>query len=196
MFTIDLLLGAAKPPRSHPLRITGVALAFALVAIAFVLDDVYYYGINRQLTAEHQSLRRYEREIAGLADVAKILQAADKRRSEVNASLAEVKTALTAHTKWSDLLVTLSQSVPESLAIGDLMARREEVKGGYEYSLMIGVVSPTGPATAEQFVRTLRQALPLVGGPDGVRIVSQRQQQVGGRDLQYYVIECRLKPQT
>jgi Flp pilus assembly protein TadB len=102
MFTIDLLLGTAKPPRSHPLRIAGVALAFALVALALVLDDVYYSSLNRQLAAEHRAL--------------------------------------------------------------------------------------------QQFVRALRQALPLVSGPDGVRIISQRQQQMEGRDFEYYVVECRLKP--
>jgi len=194
MFTIDLLLGTAKPPRSHPLRIAGIALAFALVVIGMVLDDVYYYGINRQLGAEYRSLRHYEREIAGLADMAKMLQAADKRRSEVNASLAEVTTALTVHTQWSQVLVTLSKSVPESVTMADLMARREELGGKYAYVLVLGMVSPTGPAAVEQFVRTLRQALPLIGGPDAVRIISQRQQQMEGRDFQYYVVECRLKP--
>jgi Tfp pilus assembly protein PilN len=194
MFTIDLLLGTAKPPRSHPLRIAGVALAFALVALALVLDDVYYSSLNRQLAAEHRALQHYEREIAGLADVAKMLQAADKRRSEVNANLAEVTTALTTHTKWSDILVTLSQNIPESVTIADLIAKREEIKSKYEYSLVLGVVAPAGPTAVEQFVRALRQALPLVSGPDGVRIISQRQQQMEGRDFEYYVVECRLKP--
>lgn len=193
MFTIDLLLGRAKPPRSHPLRMAGVALAFALVATGAVLDGVYYFGLGRQLAAEQVSVRHYDREIAGLADVAKMLEKADQRRNEVNTSLAEVGTVLATHAKWSDVLVSLSQSAPESITIADLMARRDEVKGKYEYSLTMGVVSPTGPVAVEQFVRTLRQTLPLGSGPDSVRIISQRQQQMEGRDFQYYVIECRLK---
>ncbi len=193
MFTIDLLLGKAKPPRSHPLRMAGVAVAFALVATGALLDGVYYFGLGRELAAEEISMRRYDREIAGLADVAKMLEKADQRRNDVNTSLAEVGTVLTTHTQWSDVLVTLSQNTPETVTIADLMAKRDEVRGKYEYTLTMGVVPLTGPVAVEQFVRTLRQALPLVSGPDSVRIISQRQQQLEGRDFQYYVIECRLK---
>ena len=58
---------------------------------------------------------------------------------------------------------------------------------------MVGVMSPSGGAAVEQFVRTLRLALPLQPGPDSIRIISQRQEMVAGQPVQYYVVECRLK---
>ena len=59
---------------------------------------------------------------------------------------------------------------------------------------MMGVVSPSGSAAVEQFIRDLRQQMPLAPGPDSLRIVSQQQQPIEGRNFQYYVIECRLEP--
>jgi len=193
MFTIDLLKGTGKPPLSHPVRMAGVTVAFALVAIAAVLDVARYSRDNIDLGLQARSLRYYTEEVAKLSDVAKTLDAAEKRKSHINSALAEVNKALGLHTQWSPLLVALAAGVPDSIAIADLMAKREEAKGKYEYSLIMGVVSPTGPAAVEQTVRALRQALPLVSGPDSVRIISQRQQQMEGRDFQYYVIECQLK---
>jgi hypothetical protein len=194
MFTIDLLLGKAKPPRSHPLLAAGATVAFAIVIVALAFDGVYYYSCSRQLAAERQAMARLENKIIGLADVARTLVAADKRRAEVDASLEEVRTALDIHRQWSDILVALTRTAPETITIGDIMTKRDEVKGKYEYSMMMGVISPTGPVAVEQFVRDLRAALPLASGPDNIRIISQRQQQVEGRDFQYYVVQCRLKP--
>lgn len=194
MFTIDLLLGKAKPPRSHPLLAAGATAAFAVVIVALAFDGVYYYSCGRQLAAEEQAMARLQDKIVGLADVAKTLVAADKRRVEVDASLEEVRTALDVHRQWSDILVALTRTAPEAITIGDIMTKRQEAKGKYEYSMMMGLISPTGPVAVEQFVRDLRTALPLASGPDNIRIISQRQQQVEGREFQYYVIECRLKP--
>ncbi len=194
MFTIDLLLGKAKPPRSHPLLAAGATTAFAVLIVALAFDGVYYYSCGRQLTAEQQATARLQDKIAGLADVAKALAAADKRRADVDASLEEVRTALDVHGQWSDILVALTRTAPETITIGDLMTKRQEARGKYEYSMMMGVISPTGPVAVEQFVRDLRAALPLAPGPDNIRIISQRQQQIAGREFQYYVIECRLKP--
>jgi len=194
MFTIDLLLGKAKPPRSHPLRAAGATAAFGVLVVAAAFDGVSYFSSGRQAAAQQQVAARLDGKIAGLADVSKVLATAERRRADVNASLAEVSQALAIHTKWSDVLVILTRTAPETITIGDLMTKREEVKGQYEYSMMMGVVSPAGPAAVEQFVRDLRAALPLASGPDNIRIISQRQQQVEGRDLQYYVIQCRLKP--
>ena len=194
MFTIDLLKGTEKPPGSHPLLVAGVVLAFALVAVGATLDGVHYFGAGRQFAAEEQSAAHFTREIAKLVDVTKMLQAAEKRRGEVNASLKEVGTALTTHTKWSPLVAAVAQSASNAITISDMAAKREEIKSKYEYSFTLGVVAPSGPSAVEEFVRTLRQALPLRPGPDSVRIISQRQQQWEGRDFQYYVIECRLKP--
>jgi hypothetical protein len=194
MFTIDLLKGTEKPPGSHPLFVAGVALAFALVATGAVFDGVHYFGAGRQLAAEQQAAQHSLREIAKLVDVTKMLQAAEKRRKEVNASLAEVNTVLTTHAKWSPLVAAAAQSASNAITISDLAAKREEIRGKYEYSFTLGVVASSGPVAVEEFVRTLRQTLPLRPGPDSVRIISQRQQQWEGRDFQYYVIECQLRP--
>jgi Tfp pilus assembly protein PilN len=193
MFTIDLLKGTQLPPRSHPLRIVLMTAAFAVLGVATVFDAVQYYAYSRQIAVEQEAQTHYTRQIAGLADVAQMIEDADKRRTEIDAGLAEVAKALGTYTKWSDLMVLLAANTPPEVIIGDLMTRRAEGKDKYQYSLVMGVLSPSGPAAVEQFVRTLRQTLPLQEGPDSARIVSQRQQQLEGRDLLYYVIECRLK---
>ncbi len=198
MFTIDLLKGMGKPPLSHPLRMAGVTVAFMLVAIAAALDVVRYTRDNGELTLQAQALRRYTEEVAKLNDVAKTLDAAEKRKAQVNAGLTEVNTALAVHAKWSPILVALTKSAAKEITIVDLMAKREEAGSGdkmtYAYSLVLGAVSPSGAGAVEQFVRNMRENLPLAPGPDSVRIISQREQVIAERNLQYYVIECRLKP--
>lgn len=198
MFTIDLLKGMGKPPLSHPLRMAGVTVAFALVAIAAALDGVRYVRDNGELALQARALRRYTEEVTKLSGVAKALDAAEKRKTQINAGLAEVSKALTIHAKWSPILVALTDSATKEIAISDLMAKREEQGSGdqmkYGYSLMMGVVSTSGPGAVEQFVRNIRLNLPLSPGPDSVRIIAQRQEMITGRSFQYYVIECRLKP--
>jgi len=198
MFTIDLLKGMGKPPLSHPVRMAGVTVAFALVAIAAALDVVRYSRDNIDLGLQARSLRRYTEEVAKLNDVAKALDATEKRKAQINASLAEVSKALTIHAKWSPIVVALSDSATKEIAITELMGKREEQGGGqqtkYVYSLVLGVASTAGQGAIEQFVRDVRQNLPLMPGPDNVRILSQKEEMIAGRNLQYYVIECRLKP--
>jgi hypothetical protein len=197
MFTIDLLKGAGKPPRSHPLRVAGLASAFMLLAVGAVLDGLQYYRDHSVLALQKRTLAYYEGEVEKLRDVAQTLGEVHTRQEQVSAVLAEVNKVLATHTTWSGVLLTLSQSASNDIVIPDIAAKREE-KGAadqirYAYTLMVGVMSPSGPAAVEQFVRTLRLGLPLQSGPDSIRIISQRQETVAGRPLQYYVIECRLK---
>lgn len=105
---------------------------------------------------------------------------------------------LATHRSWSPLLTTLMNSAPPGLTISEIVAKREEKKnvpqkGVYDYSLVIGVISPAGAAPVESLIHTLRLALPLQSGPESIRPISQKPLQVDGRDVQYYIIECRLK---
>ena len=197
MFTIDLLKGAGKPPESRPLWAAGATLAFMALAIAAAFDGLQYFRNGGLLDAQKRNLAYYSGEIHKLRSVAESLDAAEKRRGEIDAAIAEVNKALTHHAAWSPILAALAQNTPPELVIPDIMAKREEQGAGdkvrYAYTLMVGVVSPSGGAVVEQFVRTLRLALPLVPGPDSIRIISQRQEMVAGQSFQYYVVECRLK---
>jgi hypothetical protein len=198
MFKIDLLNGSERPPLSHPLRIAGITLAFMALAVGAVFDSTRLFSYYETTATEQRSLAYYEREIAQLADVAKSLDVAEKRRIQSNAGLAEVDKVLPIHAKWSDILVGLAEATPETVTIADLMAKREEQKVGqgvkYLYSLVMGVMSPSGSAPVEEFVRLLRLRMPLQPGPDSIRIISQRQEQIQERSVPYYIIECRLKP--
>jgi len=197
MFTIDLLKGTGKPPESRPLWAAGSALAFMVLAVAAMLEGVQYYRDGQLLATQKRNLDYYTGEIHELRDVAESLDVTDKRRIEINATIAEVKKALSYHATWSPIIAALAQNTPPDLVIPDIMAKREEQGLGdkvrFIYTLMVGVVSPSGGAAVEQFVRTLRVALSLQPGPDSIRIISQRQEMVAGQPVQYYVVECRLK---
>jgi Tfp pilus assembly protein PilN len=198
MFRIDLLKGSENPPRSHPLRIAGITLAFVALIAGAAWDGARFYDCHQAAATERQSAAYYDREIAQLADVAAMLDTAQKQRDRIRASLAEVDKVLPIHAKWSDVLVGLAEATPETVTIADLMAKREEQKVGqqvkYAYSLIMGVMSPSGSGPVEEFVRSLRLRMPLQPGPDSIRIISQRQEQIRGRGVPYYIIECRLKP--
>jgi hypothetical protein len=198
MFKIDLLNGAGLPPRSHPLLIAAGTLAFVVLAILAAFDGVHAYDVNRQIAGQQQSLLMYDRQIAGLADVAQMLAAAEKDAKDANDALKEKDLMLGTHRTWSPLLEALVKSAPQGLTISEIIAKREErknvpQKGTYDYSVVLGVISPAGAAPVELLIQTLRPALPLQVGPDSIHIISQRYLQVADRDVQYYLIECRLK---
>jgi hypothetical protein len=197
MFTIDLLKGAGKPPQSRPLSAAGATLAFMVLVVATTFDGLRYYRDGSILAAQKHTLSYYQGEIFKLQDVAKTLDQVEKRRTEINAALAEVDKALGNHATWSPIIAALAQSASTDLVVTDMMAKREEQgvgdKARFVYTLMLGVMSPSGAVVVEQFVRTLRLALPLQPGPDSIRIISQRQEMAAGKTIQYYVIECRLK---
>ncbi len=199
MFTIDLLKGTELPPGPRPVQIAAITGAFCVLAVAVALDAVHYIDASNTLAAQERSLKGYTEDLAQLADVARMLEANEKRRKEINADLAEVAGVLACHATWSPVLVALSGSASEAITVNDVLAKREEQKGkdrevSYQYSIMMGVISPSGSAAVEQFIRDLRQRMPLAPGPDSIRIISQQQQPVEGRTFQYYVIECRLEP--
>jgi len=197
MFTIDLLKGAGKPPESRPLWAAGAALAFMALAVAGALEGIRYSRDGSLLAAQRPTLSYYSGEIHKLRDVAEEIDEVEKRRIEVNAAMAEVNKALSYHGVWSPIIAALAQNASPDLIVTDIMAKREEQGAGdkvrFGYSLMLGVMSPSGAAVVEQYVRTLRLALPLQPGPDGIRIISQRQDMIAGQAVQYYVVECRLK---
>jgi hypothetical protein len=197
MFTIDLLKGTGKPPQSHPLWVAGATLAFMALLIVTALDGVRYYRDEGVLATDKRALTHYEGQIREMRDVAEQLSAAAKRRVAVNAFLEEVNKALANHTTWSPTIEVAARNTPPDLLITDIMAKREEQGVGdnvkFGYTLILSVVSPSSASVIEQYVRTLRQVLPLQPGPDSIRIGSQRQQTVDGRTLQSYTLECRLK---
>ena len=197
MFTIDLLNGRGRPPRGHPLQVAAVTLAFVALTTLAVLDAICFFGYHGDSASEQRSLAYYNREIARMADIARTIETAEKDRNQMNAGLAEVSKLLSIHTQWSGILVGLTETVPETVKIVDLLVKREEVKVGqkieYTYSLTMGVMSPSGSTEVETFVRALQQRMPLHSSPDSIRIISQRQENVRGRNYPYYVIECRLK---
>jgi hypothetical protein len=199
MFKIDLLKGTEIPPAPRPMPIAAVTVAFCLLVVAAALDVVGYIDDSYALAAQEQSLNAYTQDLAQLAGVGRMLETNEKRRKEIDADLAEVSQALLCHTTWSPVLVALSGSASEAITVNDVLAKREEQKGKdrkvtYAYSIMMGVISPSGAAAVEQFLRDLREQMPLAPGPDSIRIVSQQQQAIEGRAFQYYVIECRLEP--
>jgi hypothetical protein len=197
MFTIDLLKGTGKPPRSHPLWAAGTTFAFIALVVVAALDGVRYYRDGALLATQKRSLSYYSGEIRKLRDVAEALDATEKRRAEIDAALAEVNKAMSCHATWSPIIATLAQNTSPDVVLSDIMAKREERGVGdkvrYGYTMILGVVSPSGGGAVEQYVRTLRLVLPLLPGPDSIRVISQRQQAVGGQAVQYYVVECQLK---
>lgn len=81
MFKIDLLNGVGLPPRSHPLTIAAGTVAFVIIAVVAAFDAVHAYGLTRQIAGQQRAIATYDRQIAELGDVAKTLEAADKRTS-------------------------------------------------------------------------------------------------------------------
>ncbi len=199
MFTIDLLKGAGRPPRSRPSVVAGAALAFAAIGVGAILIGVQYVTLQWEAAVQGKTLACYDRQMSRLADIENMLEKNQQQRKELQPSLREVSQVLSTYSQWSPVLTSLSSSVPDDMIVTELKTKRQSTHIGreqidYKYSLMIGFVTRSEPVAVERFMQSLRTYLQTRLKVNNIRIISQKRQEIRNRTFQYYVVECSLIP--
>jgi hypothetical protein len=214
MYTIDLLKGQGLPLKSRPRRtaLATLILVTPLLAGGFLFT---HYLQNRVLLASRQhDLRETESRLASLSNTLKTQKALVDQISRLDAYLTEVAGALPRHTQWSGLLRTVVESMPADVILCRLEARpatvnREKPLPGDAKKTMtvacptrtlrICVNGPPQTATDEavlEFINRLRASPLFVAKTEVIQIVAHQLEEVGGRKLVRYDIDCVFKPQT
>jgi Tfp pilus assembly protein PilN len=212
MYAIDLLGGEGVPIRSRP---GGIAFACLLIVVPLIIGIVIIgIYLDRQVTVsiQTQQLARLESVLGTLSSALEKKRCLETERATAVDFLADIKTAVSRHTQWSSALTTVIESLPETLVLTKLEARRELVrqkraakddpKKTVEVSvpvssLGIGVCGYDGTMSYRS-VRDLQDRLrssPVLGPRLDAVTVSQESGTLDGEDVVHYELNCVFKPE-
>jgi len=125
MHTVDLLRGGGIPPKTTliGILIAMVAALVPLCATAALLDryfknEVFLDIQAKELAAATQEHNSYSEAIRERADL-------EKKKAEIQKTLAEIVTFADRNIQWSPIFTTLAQNMPEEMIITSLEAERK-----------------------------------------------------------------------
>jgi len=205
MITIDLLKGDGLPVKSRPLitlLATLLALMPLLVAGAVVCD---YMRDGVILKNDQAALAKYDDKLQSLRQTSEFLNDLEVQHEVIDGSLNEVAKCITVHSEWSPILMTIAESVPESLALTRLALSRRRIMAnvpspdnpdstvllpGYRFVLQISTdACPDNIETIKQFIQRLRESETLAPRLEDCYMESK----IAKSDLVSYDIHCVFK---
>jgi hypothetical protein len=211
MFTIDLLKGQAIPIKSKPGGIAVMAGAIAIPVIAVIIMVNSYLTGSVALGVGKQQIVSYSNQTAKLTEAVAIQKSFAEEKSSQHGCLSEVSANIDRHLQWTPILVTVVESMPETMVITALEVKRESVRipipkkddptKMVETSVIVKkmLISVTGDPSRNHnesvklFCDRMRNSEVL--GPMIDKIsVNQKNKKNKGQDELSYEIECVFKP--
>ncbi|MBE0535345.1 MAG: hypothetical protein IH624_06705 [Phycisphaerae bacterium] len=198
MYTIDLLDGTKLPARSRPVSVAAVTLCLLVpvVAAAFMVGG--FLTTRTQVQILHSGLAGANEKLASLADVEKVVLAAQGEEKELRANLSEVAGALKTRVQMSRTLTSLAESLPASVTLSRLAILRRQTQTAPDkptvrsYTLELGILTDKGAQGLKEFMQYLRFESPLKLKPEAIQVVSQVPVTVEERDFTLCVLQCAL----
>lgn len=212
MYAIDLLGGEGVPIRSRPGWIAFVCLLIVVpLIVGIVIVGIH---LDRQVTVSIQSqqLAKLEGILGTLSGAVEMKEALEAQQQTATRLLVDIRTALGRHTQWSPALVTVTESLPETLILTKLDARQDFVPRKVPSkadpgktitvnvpvrSLGIGVCGYDGNVSRHA-VRQLQDRLrlsPVLGPRLEAVTVSQESGTLDGEQVVRYELNCTFKPE-
>ena len=125
MFTIDLLKGQAIPIKSKPGGIAVMAGSIAIpVVVVIILVNSYLTG-RVALAVGKQQIVSYSNQTEKLADAVATQKSFEEEKSAQHGCLSEVSANIGRHLQWTPILVTVVESMPDSMVITSLEVKRD-----------------------------------------------------------------------
>jgi len=212
MFTIDLLKGQGIPVKSKPEGLAVVAATFAVpLIIAIVMLGIYLHA-RVVVSVQKQKIINYETKIKKLSDAVELQESFEREKNAITSCLSEVSSSISEHSQWSPILVTLVESMPDSVVLTKLEVKEDSVRKNVPKqddpgktvpkSIPVKVlrmsISGNPQYNCDKAVRDFRDRLrfstflgPKLYGPIKV---SKRSDTLEDQDVVSYEIECILKP--
>jgi hypothetical protein len=128
MYTIDLLKGEGVPIRSRP---GGIAFACLIVVVPFLaaVGVVSFYLDNEVvITIQNEQANKLTAAAEALSDAVRKKEALEKAQAQAVSLLSDVKTALDGYVQWSPALMSLIESLSDTLVLTRLEARQNTVQ--------------------------------------------------------------------
>ena len=211
MFTIDLLKGQGIPVRSRPEGIVITVVSFAVPIIIAIVMLGFYLSNRIIISVQKQELANYEESIGKLSAAVKLQESFEKEKSMISNCLLEISASINRHTQWSPILVTLAQTMPDSLVLTKLEVKqtsiRKKVPQKNDPKKMVDISVPVKTVkmsvsgnprfNCDKAIRDFKDSLRLSDslGPKLENIeVSQKPETLENQNVISYDIDCIFKP--
>jgi Tfp pilus assembly protein PilN len=212
LFTIDLLKGQGIPPKSGPAGMAIGAIT-ALVPVMIVIAILGSY-LNQEalVSIKQREIVILEKKIDQLSGAVESQQELEREKIHYGLCISEVNSSIGKYTQWSPVLTTLLENMPGSVVLTELSVKEDSVEKEVpkpddpKKKIMINVpvnklslsVSDQGQGNCDEAVREFRDRLrssPLLGPMLAKIDVSNRTENVEGKDITVFELSCLFKPE-
>jgi len=173
MITMDLLKGQALPVRSNVkgAAITGVAFSVPVVLLLMILGS---YSHDRILVdTQSRVMEKYESKFDNLKARIEREKSLQEKRSKLNLCLAEVGDVLTNQVQWSQILMLVSENLPDSMVVDRLEVKVKQIS-----EIVPKRSHPTRKINVPRSIRTLSISMYSLAQGEGDRAVRIFQQKL------------------
>lgn len=212
MFTIDLLKGQGIPEKSRPEKVIVVAVAAAVPIVVAIIMFGIYLSNQIGLSVQKQELAAVQKKIDSLSNSLTVQKSFVAEKQKIRQFMTDAAKAIDRHTQWTDILVTLVRSMPDSLILTGISVEQHNArlkipdKNNPGSTVEVSVPARTlnlslgGRAanTSDKEVREFRDKLrnsEKLGSKLEDIIVSQEVNMDSGREVISYEMKCIFKPQ-
>ncbi len=210
MYQIDMLKGSQSPDNNLlDILFTGVAFVIP-IALAFVISIGYFNG-RASISAQNDKLGDYEFQLREMEQAKGRIDAVVSKNQRISASLADVGDVLLRHTQWTDILLAISDNLPDSLRVNKLNVLRRMVtktvdqRYGSKKKINISVPARTlvvslysvggdgDDAAVRKLQKSLVEAKAFTDRVKDVVIALRKPDVIEGADVVRYELNCIMK---
>lgn len=213
MFSIDLLKGKGLPEQIDSKRLVLKALPILIPALAVTLFASAYQHDRVSLQDQQQLLSSNQQQLSLHAEDIAEYNKINLKIEGMQKCLNDISKAMNYRVQVSEVLVELSQTLPENIFIYEMNLDRKSVQekiqdpdsGEVKQRLVIrrklelvlcGYDADRSDAAVQEYVNALKQSPVLADIFTEIKPSARQQGEVDGRPAIYYEIECTLREQS
>ena len=210
MYQINMLKGR-QLPEDHLAGIVLTGIAFVIpVVLAFAIS-IGYFNDRSTLNAQQEKLTDYEFQLREMEEAKTRVDSVASEIQNISASLSDVGEVLGRHTQWTDILMAISDNLPDTLRVNKLDVMHRTVSRTVEQrygdkkkinitlparTLVVSLYSVSGDgddAAVRDLQRSLIEAEAFQRCVKDVVIAMREPDNVDGKDVVRYELNCVLK---
>lgn len=210
MYQINMLKGSQVPEKHWPsILLAGIAFVVP-IALAFVIS-IAYFNDKAALVTQDEKLSDYEFQLREMEDAKKRVDSVAFAIQKQTASLSDVDEVLVRHVQWSDILIAISENLPDTLVVDKLdvmqrnVSKTVEKRYGDKKKINISIPARTlvislysvsvegDDAAVRNLQRNLIKAAAFQRCVKDVVIAVREPDNIDGEDVVRYELNCILK---
>lgn len=209
MYQINMLKGRQLPDNHWAgIMLTGITFLIPIV-LAFAIS-IGYFNDRATLNAQEEKLTDYEFQLREMEDAKNRVDSVVLENQKMSAVLSDVSEFLGRHTQWTDILLAISNNLPDTLLVNELnvthktVTRTVDQKYGNKKiniliparTLVVSLYSVSGDgddAAVRNLQRSLAESPPFQKRVKDVIIAVREPDTIDGKDVVRYELNCILK---